>query len=85
MPPEGWRASLPNYQAALERLDVAHPIEQNVQGTAGFFEARNIVQPKMTLRAYQKYAERQSASVSTKTAEEKERLVLFSLCSFGKQ
>ena len=37
---------------------VKHPIEQNVQGRGGFYESKNIVQTKMSLKAYRKYAER---------------------------
>jgi hypothetical protein len=85
VPPAGWKGTLPNHPALLERLDVTHPIEQNVQGNAGYFEARNIVQPKMTLRNYRRYAERQSEALLQKTAEEKERLVIFEGRSFGRR
>ena len=36
---------------------VKSPIEQNVQGKGGFYESKNIVQNKMTFKAYRKYAE----------------------------
>jgi len=45
---------------------VKNPIEQNVQGTGGFYESKNIVQNKMSLKAYRKYAENETAKVEGK-------------------
>lgn len=67
----------------MDKLSVSHPIEQNVQGSGGYFEARNLVQPKITFKAYRKYAEREGRSVEGKSIEEREKLVRVGLCSFG--
>jgi len=37
VPPEGWKPTRKDYSALLEKLDVSHPIEQNVQGNGGYF------------------------------------------------
>jgi hypothetical protein len=58
VPPEGWKGNIQNYQQALEKLKIKNAIEQNVQGKAGFFESKNIVQKKMSYKAYKKYAEK---------------------------
>ena len=67
MPPTGWRPQSKNYLQRLENLIVKNPIEQNVQGTAGFYESKNIVQNKMSFKAYRKYAEDENAKVEGKT------------------
>lgn len=68
----------------LEALEIKNPIEQNVQGTNGYFESKNIVQKKMTFKAYKKYAERTSKDIINKSIEEKENLVRNHLYSSGK-
>ena len=56
VPPPEWKPQAKDYLQRLENLTVKHPIEQNVQGRGGYYEAKNIVQPKMSLKAYRKYA-----------------------------
>lgn len=75
MPPAGWKPQAKDYQQKLEHLSVKHPIEQNVQGKGGFYESKNIVQTKMTLKAYRKYAERESKKVADASIAQKEKLV----------
>lgn len=75
VPPAGWKPQAKDYQKRLENLSVRHPIEQNVQGKAGFYESKNIVQPKMTLKAYRRYAEKESQKVAHLDTSEKERTV----------
>jgi hypothetical protein len=75
VPPPGWKGTRENLEAQLDKLEVSHPIEQNVQGSGGYFEARNLVQPKMTFKGYKKYAEREGKSVEGKSIEEREKLV----------
>jgi hypothetical protein len=75
VPPQGWKGTRGNHESLLDKLEVSHPIEQNVQGAGGYFEARNLVQPKMTFRNYRKYAEREGKAVEGKSIEERERLV----------
>lgn len=66
MPPPGWTPQSKNYSLKLENLIVKNPIEQNVQGTGGYYESKNIVQNKMTLKAYHKYADSETAKVEGK-------------------
>lgn len=71
VPPSGWIPQSTNYHQKLDNLIVKNPIEQNVQGSGGFYESKNLVQNKMTLKDYRKYAERESKTVEDKTASEK--------------
>ena len=67
VPPANWKPQAHDYQQKLEHLMVKNPIEQNVQGRGGFYESKNIVQPKLSLKAYRKYAEKESSKVASTT------------------
>lgn len=75
VPPPQWKPQAEDYSQRLENMWVKNPIEQNVQGRGGFYESKNIVQPKMTLKAYRKYAEREGQKVASASNTEKERMV----------
>ncbi len=85
MPPKGWSPRAKDYEQRLVNLMVRHPIEQNVQGTGGFYEARNIVRDKMPLKQYRRYAEKEGARVAGLSSAQKQEMVWFCLVSSGKR
>ncbi|CAM5999857.1 unnamed protein product [Sphagnum balticum] len=74
VPPKGWSPRAKDYEQRLVNLMVRHPIEQNVQGTGGFYEARNIVRDKMPLKQYRRYAEKEGARVAGLSSAQKQEM-----------